>query len=123
MTIKIKLKNKKISKQIKSKEDINFDIIPSKYIQLFNGCWLRYSSNNQNKIDSGGFMYNYNLNIVSLKTPRNNLEVHLDCSNYTFYCNTELAQYQSLLFLISQEKKLELLLKRYNHFIIQNNLN
>ena len=122
MTIKIKLKASKI-KKLSIPKEIDFKIIPSKYIQLFNGCWLKYSSNVVNKIDSGGFMYNYNLNVVSLKTPRTNVSVHLDSNLYTFYCNTNLPQYNSLLFLISQENKLELLIKRYSNFIIQNNLN
>lgn len=123
MTIKIKLKPSKKIKELKTKQETEFKIIPSKYIQLFNGCWLKYSFNNLNKIDSGGFMYNYNLNIVSLKTPRTNVSVHLDCSLYTFYCNVNLPQYSSLVFLLEQEKKLEILVKRYSNFIIQNNLN
>ncbi len=123
MTIKIKLKNPKNLKVTKprSKEIIDV-IIPNKYLQLFNGCWLKYSPNSLNTIESGGFMYNFCLNIISLKIPRTNQEIHLEACNYTFYCNPELPQYKSMCFLLKQEQKLERMIKRYTLFIIKNNI-
>lgn len=124
MTISIKLKSK-VPKKNKRSTNTNVNtnvLIPNKYIQLFNGCWIKYSLNSCNKIESGGFMYNFNLGIISLKIPRTNTELHLQIKDCTFYCNPELPQYSSLKFLLSQESRLEKMINRYTQFIIKNNI-
>jgi hypothetical protein len=107
----IKSKNKEQKPSCIPEEYI--EILP-KYIKIYQGCWIRYTSKETGENYSGGYLIEVtgDNEAVMRNIKREVYEKKID--DYIFYCKNDVPNHQAVKSIVEERDKLSLKIKEFN---------
>ncbi len=113
--MKISLKNivspTKTSKKTTLSED-HIEIIP-KYIGIYHGCWIKYSSKEDDSLHQGGFLIDVVDDIVILRNIRRDI-FEIKLYENIFYVKQEVPQHKAVKEIVRQKEQLSFDITAFN---------
>jgi len=112
-TIKISLKSVKKTTKQKAVEipDDFMEILP-KYIEIYHGCWLKYSDNDGNGY-SGGFLIDLQGDTVYLRNIKRDI-FELNKGDYIFYAKEDTPQHKAVRAIVQERERLSSQVLNFN---------
>jgi hypothetical protein len=88
------------------------EIIP-KYIKIYQGCWLRYTSKETGENFSGGFLIEVTDDTIILRNiKRDTFEKNIE--DYYFYCKADVPNHLAVKSIIEINEKLSIRISEFN---------